>query len=267
MIELDNLTVGYEARALLENISLKLESGQLVALLGRNGAGKSTLLRTIMGLEKQLGGEIRFDGESLSKLDVHQLARKVSLVTTEKIRIPDLKVRNLVAMGRSPYTDWMGRLKENDEEAVNRALRLTDMEVYAERTMDRMSDGECQRVMIARALAQDTPVILLDEPTSFLDLPNRYSLCMLLRRLVRESGKLILFSTHELDIALSVCDSIMLIDNPCLYSLSTEEMVHSGHIERLFCNDVVRFEISEWSSGNYGLKVHLPDGGEVGESS
>lgn len=259
MIKFDKLTVGYGAEALLENISLKLESGQLVALLGRNGAGKSTLLRTMMGLEKQLGGEVWFDGKPLSGLDVHKLARKVSLVTTEKIRIPDLKVRNLVAMGRSPYTDWMGRLKEEDEEAVTRALRLTGMEAYAGRTMDQMSDGECQRVMIARALAQDTPVILLDEPTSFLDLPNRYGLCMLLRRLVRESGKLILFSTHELDIALSVCDTIMLIDNPCLHCLPTGEMVKSGHIERLFCNEVVRFEISEWSAGNYGLKVHLPD--------
>ena len=121
-------------------------------------------------------------------------------------------------------------------------MHLVGMDSYAEKTMDKMSDGECQRIMIARALAQDTPVIMLDEPTAFLDLPNRYELCLLLRKLTQKEGKCILFSTHDLDIALSLCDTIMLIDNPQLYSLPTNEMITSGHIERLFHNESITFD-------------------------
>ena len=124
-------------------------------------------------------------------------------------------------------------------------MQLVGMSGYADKTMDKMSDGECQRIMIARALAQDTPVILLDEPTAFLDLPNRYELCLLLKKLAQEEGKSILFSTHDLDIALSLCDFIMLIDNPQLYCLPTPEMVTSGHIERLFRNESVTFDARE----------------------
>ncbi|MBQ1204873.1 MAG: ATP-binding cassette domain-containing protein, partial [Alistipes sp.] len=125
---------------------------------------------------------------------------------------------------------------------VEQSLLSVGLAGYEERTLDRLSDGECQRAMIARALAQQTPVILLDEPTSFLDMPNRYELCTLLRRLAHEQQKSILFSTHELDIALSLCDDIALIDTPQLHLLPTSEMVHSGHIERLFSNSTVRFD-------------------------
>ena len=145
-------------------------------------------------------------------------------------------------MGRAPYTNWIGQLRPEDEMRVDTAIQLVGMSAYAEKTMDKMSDGECQRIMIARALAQDTPIILLDEPTAFLDLPNRYELCLLLKRLAQEEDKCILFSTHDLDIALSLCDSIMLIDNPHMYTLPTPEMVASGHIERLFRNESVTFD-------------------------
>ena len=145
-------------------------------------------------------------------------------------------------MGRAPYTNWIGQLQAEDEKRVVTAMQLVGMSGYAEKTMDKMSDGECQRIMIARALAQDTPIILLDEPTAFLDLPNRYELCLLLKRLTQTEGKCILFSTHDLDIALSLCDTIMLIDNPQLYSLPTNEMITSGHIERLFQNEMVTFD-------------------------
>ena len=148
-------------------------------------------------------------------------------------------------MGRAPYTNWIGQLQPEDEKRVDDAMRLVGMSSYAEKTMDKMSDGECQRIMIARALAQNTPVILLDEPTAFLDLPNRYELCLLLKKLAQEEGKCILFSTHDLDIALSLCNSIMLIDNPHMYTLPTPEMVSSGHIERLFRNESVTFDAQE----------------------
>ena len=137
-----------------------------------------------------------------------KLARNISFVTTDKVRIANLRCKDVVALGRAPYTNWIGQLQPEDQKRVDEAMQLVGMSGYAEKTMDKMSDGECQRIMIARALAQDTPVILLDEPTAFLDLPNRYELCLLLKKLAQEEKKCVLFSTHDLDIALSLCDSI-----------------------------------------------------------
>ena len=242
MIQLKDLTLGYEQRTLLEKVSAHITGGQLVALLGRNGTGKSTLLRAVMGLEKPQNGEIILHGNNIASLKPEELARNISFVTTDKVRIANLRCRDVVALGRAPYTNWPGQLQGEDKEKVDNAMHLVGMDSYAEKTMDKMSDGECQRIMIARALAQDTPVILLDEPTAFLDLPNRYELCLLLRKLTQKEGKCILFSTHDLDIALSLCDTIMLIDNPQLYSLPTNEMITSGHIERLFHNESITFD-------------------------
>ena len=242
MIELKELTLGYGQRTLLEMVNARMTSGQLIALLGRNGAGKSTLLRAMMGLEKPQSGEIILQGKKITSLKPEKLARNISFVTTDKVRIANLRCKDVVSMGRAPYTNWIGQLRPEDEMRVDTAIQLVGMSAYAETTMDKMSDGECQRIMIARALAQDTPVILLDEPTAFLDLPNRYELCLLLKRLAQEEDKCILFSTHDLDIALSLCDSIMLIDNPHMYTLPTPEMVASGHIERLFRNESVTFD-------------------------
>ena len=245
MIQLKDLTLGYEQRTLLEKVSAHITGGQLVALLGRNGTGKSTLLRAVMGLEKPQNGEIILHGNNIASLKPEELARNISFVTTDKVRIANLRCRDVVALGRALYPNWLGQLQGEDKEKVDNAMRLVGMDSYAEKTMDKMSDGECQRIMIARALAQDTPVILLDEPTAFLDLPNRYELCLLLRKLTQKEGKCILFSTHDLDIALSLCDTIMLIDNPQLYSLPTGEMITSGHIERLFRNESITFDAQE----------------------
>ncbi len=242
MIELKELTLGYGQRTLLEMVNARMTSGQLIALLGRNGAGKSTLLRAMMGLEKPQSGEITLQGKNIASLKPEKLARNISFVTTDKVRIANLRCKDVVALGRAPYTNWIGKMQEADKEIVMRSLASVGMEAYAERTMDKMSDGECQRIMIARALAQDTPIILLDEPTSFLDMPNRYELCTLLARLAHEENKCILFSTHELDIALSLADAIALIDPPQLSYMPTEEMRRSGCIERLFRNNCVTFD-------------------------
>ena len=242
MIQLKDLTLGYEQRTLLEKVSAHITGGQLVALLGRNGTGKSTLLRAVMGLEKPQNGEIILHGNNIASLKPEELARNISFVTTDKVRIANLRCRDVVALGRAPYTNWLGQLQGEDKEKVDNAMHLVGMDSYAEKTMDKMSDGECQRIMIARALAQDTPVILLDEPTAFPDLPNRYELCSLLARLAHDEGKCIFFSTHELDIALSLADSIALIDPPQLVCLPTDEMRRSGCIERLFKNQCVSFD-------------------------
>ena len=234
MIRLEDLTLGYENRTLLEGVSATFSCGELTALIGRNGTGKSTLLRAIAGLGEVTQGTIRLAGDPLGEIRPEELARRIAFVTTERVRIANLCCRDVVALGRAPYTNWIGRMQEQDREAVEKALAAVGMADYADRTLDRMSDGECQRIMIARALAQATPIVLLDEPTSFLDLPNRYELVRLLRHLAHEEGKCILFSTHELEIATSLCDSIALVDTPQLHHLPTEEMQQSSLIERPF---------------------------------
>ena len=240
-ISLHGLTLAYGRRVLLRDADAVLPQGSITALIGRNGTGKSTLLRAIAGLGTATG-EIRLCGKPLAALTALQRASTVSFVTTDKVRIANLACEDVVALGRAPYTNWIGRMQAPDRDIVARSLRLVGMEAFACKTMGRMSDGECQRILIARALAQDTPVILRDEPTAFLDLPNRYELATLLRRLAHDEGKCILFSTHDLDVALSLCDSVALIDTPSLHHLPAGEMVGSGLIERLFSGENARFD-------------------------
>ena len=241
-IRLDHIALSYGSRTLLEDVSASFGQGELTALIGRNGTGKSTLLRALAGLGSVSAGKIELCGRPLSALTPHERATTVGFVTTDRVRIANLACEDVVALGRAPYTNWIGRMQEADRAVVERSLELVGMSGFARKTMDRMSDGECQRVMIARVLAQDTPVILLDEPTAFLDLPNRYTLATLLRRLTRDEGKCILFSTHDLDVALSLCDSVALIDTPSLHHLPAGEMVGSGLIERLFSGENARFD-------------------------
>lgn len=222
MIELRNLSIGYGNRELVSYAGAIFAPASLTALAGRNGSGKSTLLRAIAGLGKISAGEIIIDGKTRFASAVEK-ARSIAFVNTQRVRIANMKCRDLVGLGRAPYTDWAGRLGRRDREIVEAALDTVGMSAYADRTLDTMSDGECQRIMIARALAQDTPNILLDEPTSFLDLPNRYQLMELLGTLAHDRGKTILLSTHELDIALSTADTIALIDTPRLLMLPTAD--------------------------------------------
>lgn len=242
MIQLKNFSIGYGSRMLLYKVDTSFGKGRLTALIGRNGTGKSTLLRVIAGLNHHYSGEILLKGKSISDMSPQEMAKTLAFVTTERTRIPNLRCEDVVAIGRAPYTNWIGRMQEIDCEIVAKSLASVRMSEYADRTMDTMSDGECQRVMIARALAQDTPTILLDEPTSFLDMPNRYELVSLLRRLAHEEDKCVLFSTHELDIAMLLCDNIALFDTPHLRCLPKEEMRNSGYIDRLFQNAAIRFD-------------------------
>lgn len=233
MIQLKDFTIGYNRRPLLEHVDATFSRGRLSALLGRNGSGKSTLLRAMAGLNHDYTGEIIIDGKC-SAVSPAQRAKTVAFVNTSRLRIANLKCADVVALGRAPYTNWIGRMQESDRDIVERALQLVGMTDFAGRDISSLSDGEAQRVMIARALAQDTPVILLDEPTSFLDLPNRYEVCSLLKKLTVERQKTIIFSTHELDIALRIADDIALIDNMQLIVDSTREIESSGIIDRLF---------------------------------
>lgn len=242
MIELKNFGIGYGKRVLLSDVDAVFAPGTLVALLGRNGMGKSTLLRAIAGLGPHTSGTVEVDGRDMARMDAAATARTLAFVSTERVRVPSLRCSDIVAMGRAPYTNWIGSMTDADRAIVADSLAAVGMDDFASRTMDTMSDGECQRIMIARALTQDTPVILLDEPTSFLDLPNRYELCLLLRRLAHERGKCVIFSTHELDIALSLADAIALIAPPHLHTLPVAEMRVSGLIESTFCSPDFRLD-------------------------
>ncbi len=234
MIELRNISTGYCVRKLLQGVNTSIDNGCLTALIGRNGTGKSTLLRAIAGLNRQYTGAILVNGTDISQMKRSELSRSVSLVTTSRVRIADMTCRDIVALGRAPYTDWIGRLRPDDREIVDNALDKVGMASYGDRSLDTMSDGECQRIMIARAIAQDTQVMLLDEPTSFLDMPARYDLAGTLRELAASTGKCIVMSTHELDIAMRFCDRVILLDPPELHNMTPVEMTQSGVIEQVF---------------------------------
>jgi iron complex transport system ATP-binding protein len=208
-LETNSLAIGYRSknseRFLFDSLNLNLLPGQLVCFMGPNGIGKSTLIRTLAGLQKPLSGEIKVNprlGERLSK--------QISVVLTDKITGANLTVFEVVAFGRYPYLDWNVRLLEKDLEIIDQSIRRVNIDHLRNQRINSLSDGQMQMVMLARALAQDTPVILLDEPTAHLDLNNRVEIMKLLRRLARETQKAILISTHELDLALQMADRIWL---------------------------------------------------------
>lgn len=215
-IQLNNLSIGYPDKKLgkkyiARNIHAVLNGGELTCLLGANGAGKSTLLRTLSGFLPPLEGEILLQGKSLMKLSDTERARTIGVVLTERPELHHLSVSELAGMGRSPYTGFWGRLSESDKAIVNEALNMVGMEKMAMRLVDTLSDGERQKVMIAKALAQQTPVIFLDEPTAFLDYPSKVETMLLLRRLAHETGKTIFLSTHDVELALQTADTLWLM--------------------------------------------------------
>ena len=212
MISIENLTLGYGKNILLRDISAGAAPGELVMLAGRNGSGKSTLIKTLTGLSEPLHGKIMIDGEDILSLPRGKAAMKISFVGTERVRIPRFRCRDIVALGRAPWTGWTGRLSDSDEKAVEDALEMVGMSGYADRSMDRMSDGECQKIMIAKALAQDTPLMVMDEPTAFLDVPGRYQITAILKKLASGQGKTVIFSTHDIGIGLKAADTVWLLD-------------------------------------------------------
>ena len=223
MIELKDLTIGYaqknNTKVVASGINATLHSGRLTRLIGANGIGKSTLLRTLSAFQPPLSGEIFIDNESpipLSTLTDKQLSRLIGVVLTEKPDVQNMTVFELVGLGRSPYTGFWGRLNEEDKEVVKESLRLVGIESLQDRLIQTLSDGERQKTMIAKALAQQTPVIYLDEPTAFLDYPSKVEMLTLLRHLARETGKTIFLSTHDMELALQIADELWLMttENP-----------------------------------------------------
>jgi iron complex transport system ATP-binding protein len=240
-----NISIGYGGKkpvTIADTISLALKKGMLTALIGANGIGKSTLLRTLSGLQKPLKGEIILGGKNLNSYFPVTLAQQLSLVLTESPTAGNLTVFELVALGRQPYTNWLGSLSPDDIAKVNEALTLTQTLHLADKKYYEISDGQLQNVMIARALAQDTPIIILDEPTTHLDLPHKVSLLRLLKKLASEQNKCIIFSTHDLDLAIQMADELLVMKKGSLIQGSPDDMVNSGIINTLFDDDTLVFD-------------------------
>jgi len=224
-------------------IDLDVRPREVYGFLGPNGSGKSTLIKTLAGMHPKLNGEISLFNCDISRLSAKEIARQLSTVLTDRISIGNLSVYQLVAFGRSPYTGWLGSLNKKDEEEVRWAVNATGLQKFVHRDISKLSDGERQKVMIARALAQDTSIILLDEPTAHLDLPNRVEIIRLLRKLAHETGKSILLSTHELDLALRAADRVWLMNrDQDLLSGVPEDLVLDGIFERVFKQDSFDFD-------------------------
>ena len=230
---LKNLVIGYNTRAGLRRVtaplSVKLPEGRLICLVGRNGVGKSTLLRSLSGLQPPLSGDVLLGGSSIASYSHKALARLVSVVTTRDVPVPSMTSWEVVALGRSPYTQFWGQLSSADKEIVDRSIDITGISPLASRRVGSLSDGERQKVMIAKAIAQETPVILLDEPTAFLDYPSKVSTLSLLSRLAREMGRTILVSTHDVEHALRLSDEVLLLQKEGLYKVLRRDALVLDH--------------------------------------
>lgn len=213
--QLKGLTTGYHTkkgdRVVSTNLTASLQAGELTCLLGPNGAGKSTLLRTLAAFQPALAGELLLDGRPLEAFSAQERATRIGVVLTERPDIKGMRVREMVTMGRSPYTGFWGGLSAQDEAAVDEAIRQVGIGNLERRMLHTLSDGERQKVMIAKALAQQTPIIFLDEPTAFLDFPSKVEMLLLLRRLARQMQKTVFLSTHDLELALQTADRLWLM--------------------------------------------------------
>lgn len=243
---LRGLTTGYrhgrKQTLIASGLNGALPSATLTALVGSNGVGKTTLLRTLAGLQPSLRGEVMVDGAALSDYGPGGLSRRLSIVLTHRVDVSHLSVSQVVESGRMPYTGITGRLSSHDCERVDEALRLTHTAAFRDRTVDSLSDGERQRVMIAKALAQDTPIILLDEPTAFLDFGAKAELMRLLSTLVHDHGKTILLSTHDLELAFQMADRLWLLRRDGLTEDRTATLVADGRLHRFFAAEGLDFD-------------------------
>jgi iron complex transport system ATP-binding protein len=241
-----NLSIGYtskkEVKTIATDITVSLNKGKLITLIGGNGIGKSTLLRTITAIQKPISGEVFLNEKDIFSMDNSDLAQQQSLVLTDKLPSSNLTVWELIALGRQPYTNWIGNLTDDDYSKIKTAIQLTNIEHLTEKKHYEISDGQLQKVLIARALAQDTDLIILDEPTTHLDLFHKVSVFKLLQKLAHESEKCILFSTHDIDLAIQLSDEMIVMtegfcikDQPC-------NLIEKGVFDTLFKDEHIVFD-------------------------
>jgi len=253
-----NLSIGYRQNGGLKNVlhkglNLRLNRGEITCLLGPNGSGKSTLIRTLAGFQKIMDGEVFIQNTELSTITAGEASKKISVVLTEQVFVGNMGVFDMVAYGRSPYTGFLGRLSEKDTLAIEQALKETGIENLHNRKYFELSDGERQKVLIAKSLAQETPIIFLDEPTAFLDFPSKIEILQLLRKASWEQDKAILLSTHDLQLAIRFADKIWLMGNDkAMQAGIPEDLILSGRFAEFFDRDKTKFDIS---SGNFEFQA------------
>jgi iron complex transport system ATP-binding protein len=264
IISLNALSIGHEkGNALLSGLNLSVNKGEMVALIGRNGTGKSTLLKSMIGLITPLEGDCTLDGLPFQDYPLPSRARKVSFVSSHFEHLPALSVGELVALGRMPYTGWMGRLLQRDRDMIRHALNEVRMGSFERRKLDCLSDGERQRAMIARALVQDTPLMVLDEPTAFLDIPNTYDLIRLLSKF-RDDGRSIVYSTHDLETAMQCADKMWVIHGDRILEGAPEDLGITGLFSELFSSSGIRYDEQAGKflfTGRQQGRIHLEGAG------
>ena len=246
ILSTSNLSIGYTTKkekiVIAKNLNLNFESGKLIALIGANGIGKSTLLRTLTGIQKPLIGSVLLHEKEIHKYDSLALAQNLSLVLTEKLPPSNLTVFELIALGRQPYTNWIGKLSEEDLKQINHAMELTQITHLSSKKHHEISDGQLQKVLIARALAQDTLLIILDEPTTHLDLLHKVSVFKLLKKLAIENNKCILFSTHDIDLAIQLADEMIIMTEQAVVQDEPCNLISKGVFNALFKDDSIVFD-------------------------
>lgn len=250
LLKTHTLGCGYGANAILSGVEATIEEGQLIAMVGRNGSGKSTLLRTLAGLQPALVGTVEITQTDIKQLSAGDLATKVSVVLTHAQAIANMTVWNLVALGRYPHTGMTGRLTDADDQAIEQAIEQVGIKELTTRQLGAISDGEKQRAMIARALAQQTKLILLDEPTAYLDTVNRADTLRLLKQITDNTGRSILFSTHDLSLAAQVANHMWLVHDGRVETGNTRELIKSESFMTVFNTDSITF-----SPENYCLEI------------
>ncbi|WP_282044485.1 ABC transporter ATP-binding protein [Winogradskyella flava] len=246
ILKATQLSIGYKAKKvesiIASNINFELHKGQLIGLVGANGIGKSTLLRTLIKVQPALSGAIILNGNDLKSTATLDLAKQLSIVLTEPLSSKNLSVYELVALGRHPYTNWIGNLTENDVAIINNALELVNITDLKDKKCFELSDGQLQKVMIARALAQDTDIIVLDEPTTHLDMYHKAYILKLLQKLTKDTGKTILFSSHEIDLAIQLCDTMIVMRNNDVVCDQPCHLISNDIFESLFPKDLISFD-------------------------
>ena len=242
IINISSLSVGYENKPILEDINLTSKTNKMIAVFGRNGQGKSTLLKTISGLLPSINGQFHYNEIDILKSSEKERAKLLSIVSTSQMDIGGVTVKDFIAFGRFPYTNWLGINQEKDNQEIDSAITLCNLEVLADRNYNEISDGEKQKVNIARAIAQSTPLIILDEPTVHLDLINKVEVFKLLKRLVINHSKTIIISTHQIEYALQICDEIWLINNNKIETFTPYEIINSNKLTEMFNNDIIDFD-------------------------
>jgi len=244
LINISNLTIGYEKCAIISNISVTAMPNEMICIIGRNGQGKSTLIKTLCKLLPPISGSVDINQQNLLKLNDNEFSKLISVVLTSKITIYNTSVKEFVAYGRYPYTNWIGKLTDKDQEIIDYAITLCDINHLINRDFDSLSDGEKQKVNIARAIAQQTPIIILDEPTAHLDLVNNMEIFKLLQHLAHNFGKTIIFSTHYIEMALQLSDKIWVVNNHSIHADCPAKIVEEGVLNELFKNTNVIFNSS-----------------------